>query len=32
MPSEYDRLNPSTAADGIQDYMNYLADYKRKIK
>jgi uncharacterized short protein YbdD (DUF466 family) len=30
MPSEYDRLNPSTKDVGIQDYLNYLADYKKK--
>jgi hypothetical protein len=31
MPSEYDRLNPSTSAEGVQDYMEYLADYKKKM-
>jgi hypothetical protein len=32
LPSEYDRLNPSTSNDGIKDYMDYLAQYTKRIE
>jgi hypothetical protein len=32
LPSEYDRLNPATSEQAVEDYMNYLAEYKKKME
>lgn len=31
LPSEYDRLNPTTAEKGLQDYLEYIEQFKKKM-
>lgn len=32
LPSEYDRLNPSTSEEAISEYLNYVETYKENLK
>ena len=32
LPSEYDRLNPSTSEEAISEYINYVENYKENLK